>query len=498
MKTYPAKKNGFLSPIRRAAFLTLAAWAILAASNPATAQIVLANPHWNITLTDAGYSDFLLDNTPGFVGREYLSGEWGAAVGYRKGVTTVSPQWLEPNFVFPDWATGSPYVTVSSIVQTGINAAGLPIAQSVLSNGDLEVTQRFEMLDTIVGTPMGTKPASAIGAGTRVNSNRYVLQHSYTVKNTSGSAVSDVQLFQLLHGLNSQSGVFDNRSYTGALSDYRYDTTQRGVDTSYGTSLEDYIGFHAKVAPTAHEIGYYGVDPIDDHVSGKPSDGVHLSIEDNWQTAPYSTRQGTDSFAPPQLWVAGAQRWDLGSLAPGASVTSDILLTILTGAVVPTGGSTGSGNGGSGNAGGVDFSFDNVSGSGSFFAEFSRADGDEMDFRISNGDFSLPTFPVPGSLTQLWELEFDGAYDGDIVLTFAYDPLLLPPGFDENNLQIYHFNNGVWEALPGTVNTLNNTIQVTTSSLSPFILAGVPEPGSWLLTLAGSGLLTFIRSRRRR
>ena len=56
----------------------------------------LANPHWNITLTDFGYSDFLLDNTPGFEGREYLSGEWGAAMGYQvAGGPNVTAQWLE-------------------------------------------------------------------------------------------------------------------------------------------------------------------------------------------------------------------------------------------------------------------------------------------------------------------------------------------------------------------------------------------------------------------
>lgn len=41
----------------------------------AQGSLTVANPHWNITMTDGGYSDFLLDNTPGFQGREYLSGE---------------------------------------------------------------------------------------------------------------------------------------------------------------------------------------------------------------------------------------------------------------------------------------------------------------------------------------------------------------------------------------------------------------------------------------
>ena len=99
--------------------------------------LTLANPHWNITLTDAGYSDFLFDNTPGFEGREYLSGEWGAAVGYQLagGDGRVAAMAREPNFSFPDWVTDSGFRRESPIAQIGLNADNLPIAQSVLTNG---------------------------------------------------------------------------------------------------------------------------------------------------------------------------------------------------------------------------------------------------------------------------------------------------------------------------------------------------------------------------
>jgi hypothetical protein len=145
--------------------------------------LAISNPHWNITLTDFGYSDFLLDNTPGFEGREYLSGEWGAAVGYQvSGGASVKAEWLEPQFAYPDWTTNSKFTVASHMVQTGVNADNLPIAQSVIHNAHLEITQRFEMLDTVTGTPMGTSPASAGGAGTFNHSNRYVMKHTYTVK----------------------------------------------------------------------------------------------------------------------------------------------------------------------------------------------------------------------------------------------------------------------------------------------------------------------------
>ena len=126
----------------------------------------LANPNWNITLTDFGYSDFLLDNTPGFEGREYLSGEWGGAVAYQRSGHTQRPTWLEPNFMFPDWNTNSDFHVVTGIHLVGSNLDGLPIAESVISNGDLEITLRFEMVDTVTGTPMGVKPASAAGLPT--------------------------------------------------------------------------------------------------------------------------------------------------------------------------------------------------------------------------------------------------------------------------------------------------------------------------------------------
>ena len=151
--------------------LLAAALYLLPGTASAQTWLTLANPHWNITLTDAGYSDFLLDNTPGFEGREYLSGEWGAAVGYVRNGQTVAPQWLEPQFLFPDWPTLTTFHTTSPLTQTGLNADNLPIAQSVLANNDLQITLRCEMLDTIVGVPMGVAPASATCAARKLASN---------------------------------------------------------------------------------------------------------------------------------------------------------------------------------------------------------------------------------------------------------------------------------------------------------------------------------------
>jgi hypothetical protein len=311
------------------------------------------------------------------------------------------------------------------------------------------------------------------------------MNQTIVVKNISGVTLDNVQLFQLLHGFISQHGQYDNRVYPGKLAEFQHDITMAGIDDgaagnqSSSAGLEDLIGFHAKVAPSAFELGYYGIEGngVDDHSVGKPSDGVHLSVEDNWQHAPYLGRKNRDSFAPSQRWVSGAQRWELGSLPDGQSVSFEIVLSLLTGTkVVVTGGGGGTGgggscNGGSGHAGGVDFEFEDIDQEGTFFGEYSEADDDEMQEREDDGEFALPSFETPnGTRRQRWNLKYSGSHTGNIKLKFAYNPALLPAGYDENQLVIYHFRNGVWEKLTCKVDPATNTIEAVTPSLSPFML----------------------------
>lgn len=453
----------------------------------------LTNPNWEIQLTDAGYSDYLFDQTPGFVGREYLSGEWGAAVGYGKASGAVQPLWLEPVFSFPDWPTNSNFTTQSPI-SVSLKADGLPESFSVIANDDLRITQHVEMVDTLIGTPMGTSAASAASGG-RLMSNRYVMVQSYTMENTSSETLSNLQFFQMLHGLNSQMGVYDNRAYAGPMANYQYDVTLGGVDYSSVAGQYDYIGFHAQVAPTAVELGYYGDKAVDDHSStGKPSVGTHLSIEANSLT-------GADSVATDQYWVAGAQRWDMGSLAPGQSATMDVMLTILTGwevAPSPDGSASGSTNGAADNSpGGVDYSFDAVTDPGLLFVDYEAEDWDSIQQMIALGEIGPLSFAIPGDRLQLFEVEFEGSFDGQLILTFHYDPTLLPAEFNVADLRVFHWTGSQWENLGGTVDPLNHTITAYTDSLSPFAVAAVPEPESYLLLLAGlAGIAWRVRGKR--
>jgi hypothetical protein len=76
-------------------------------------------------------------------------------------------------------------------------------------------------------------------------------------------------------------------------------------------------------APSGWEVGRYGVSPADSHAVGKPSSGVHLSVEGG-------TLNGQDSFSPGNKWVSGAQAFALGDLNPNATATFDVLLSVNT------------------------------------------------------------------------------------------------------------------------------------------------------------------------
>jgi hypothetical protein len=479
--------------------LSLACWALLAVSTSGWAQetawgspyIIVGTPNWEIQLTDSGYSDYLGDLTPGFQGREYLSGEWAAAVGYKKGSQTVTPTWLEPKFVFPDWETNSNFTTQSPMTQIGVNSQNLPITSSVISNGDLRITQRAELIDTVTGMALGYSAASAAGSGQFVGSNRYVLQQTYSIENTSNEAISNLQLFQLLHGLTSQQGVYDNRDYGGALGEYRYDVTLAG-DSGNAAGQFDYISFSSKVAPTAVELGHYGTESTDSHSVGKPSVGTHLSVEDN-------ALNGNDSFTPTERWVAGAERWDLGVLQPGQVASMDVVLSIRTGWQVPAEGTSGSTNGGSSQVGGVDYMFEDTHSSGKFFVSYSAEDLKGIQEQVAAGEFGAPTFDVPGGTLQVFEIEFEGSFSGLVTLTVGYDTSLLPPELDPARLHVYHWKNGSWIDLGGVVDVVNHTITFATDSFSPFAIGvapGVPEPGALAMLAAGMGALVWRRKRQ--
>ncbi|MGE0384975.1 MAG: hypothetical protein AB7Q97_09620 [Gammaproteobacteria bacterium] len=370
------------------------------ATHPALGCESIENPSWRIELTDYGYADILVEKDQPLYFREYLSGEWAGALTYTAGEVTES-RWLEPEFIFPDWTTNSDFAPIAGITATGANNAdGFPIYESTVANPSIRVRQTFQMLDSLTGIEQGLEPAlSGADPGTGATSNRYVLRQTYEITNVSGGAISDLRLFQFLHGLNSEVSLFDNRDYGGAFGAYRYDTTQVGtvravvdLDADYDSperfailpnALADFgvtddmirswlgkdaefikaelaklfivadeiavllstseayqvnvdtIAFHSAVAPDAFENGPYGLQSAGDCHEG-PCGKPGIGVH-------LSVEGGaldgiTDFFAPGEFWVSGGQQFNFGTLGDGESVSIDFLLSIGTDqsvAVVP-------------------------------------------------------------------------------------------------------------------------------------------------------------------
>ncbi len=133
---------------------------------------------------------------------------------------------------------------------------------------------------------------------------------------------------------------------------------------------------------------------------------------------------------------------------------------------------------------------------GDFSVAFSVQDAAGIAMLVAQGAFGQPAFMLPSTLMQLFEVEYSGSLEGPLELSFNYDPSLFPEGFDERKLRVFHWTGTEWENLGGVVDTANNTITVTTNSLSPFSVAAVPEPETYALMLAGLGLVGFAARRR--
>ncbi len=146
---------------------------------------------------------------------------------------------------------------------------------------------------------------------------------------------------------------------------------------------------------------------------------------------------------------------------------------------------------GASHRGGTDVMFDNVTADGMANVDYAAIQSWDNPERFGIAGFDYT--PV-GSRPQIWDVEFDGTFDGEVTLTFCYDELLLE-GISEEDLRIAHYADGQWELLTNlALDPAANTITVSADTLSPFLLT-VPEPTTFgLLLLSATGLL---RRRRR-
>jgi len=112
------------------------------------------------------------------------------------------------------------------------------------------------------------------------------------------------------------------------------------------------------------------------------------------------------------------------------------------------------------------------------------------------------TIPVTGAY-HFWDLEFVGEEIDDAIgpngleLVLGYSDVGLS-WTDELLLRVWHFEDGHWSILPGSVDPYSNTITVMTPSLSPFGLSMAPVPEPSTSTLSALGIASFGWYRRRR
>jgi len=297
--------------------------------NARAATDTIENPNWEILVDEYGYSDLAYDLRPAYQWREYLSGEWAAAVSYTINSAETPPTWLNPDFIYPDWQANSDFV-IESIPGASTNAYGFRVFRTVINNAALRIQITSEMLDSTNGIPQGVSPRSNPVRSCTI-SDRYVFRQSFQIENISGETLTGFKFFKFIHSFQASAAVYDDRDYAPALNGYHYTISQQGYDIRWvGSSLLkavhfDTVSLHARVPPNAWEVGYYGIEGTDGHEygSGKPSVGVHWSVEAD-------SLSGLDSFNPGEKWVSGAMRFNLGTLTANASTNIEFLMSLRT------------------------------------------------------------------------------------------------------------------------------------------------------------------------
>ena len=91
---------------------------------------------------------------------------------------------------------------------------------------------------------------------------------------------------------------------------------------------------------------------------------------------------------------------------------------------------------------------------------------------------SPPAAPQNARLIAAYELApSNSTFEPAITLTIKYDPASLPPQVDESSLFIAFWTGSVWNSLPSTVDTSNNTVSAAVSHFTVFALLGNVSQG---------------------
>ncbi|MCX5632193.1 MAG: right-handed parallel beta-helix repeat-containing protein [Phycisphaerae bacterium] len=252
---------------------------------------------------------------------ETLSGDWAAAI-YFSGIQNNKGMWLTQHFNWPNW---DPVTDFNSGSYNEWNDPCNPIdnidtARSMVETNQIRVTIDYNLVD--LGEE-GYSPLSFIdanGNSAYVQSERYVLIQTYTIKNvrTDHNTIQDLRFFQFLHShptgtyYPAQFSSYSTANYPDALKGYdpqhpdlnfRYDISQwRSGDPE--TEHVDWIGFSSTIEPDHFDNGFYNeANGVDQY--GEPVTGTHIRIEN---------KSLNDEPNISAYDAAGAMEWDLGNL----------------------------------------------------------------------------------------------------------------------------------------------------------------------------------------
>ncbi len=115
---------------------------------------------------------------------------------------------------------------------------------------------------------------------------------------------------------------------------------------------------------------------------------------------------------------------------------------------------------------------------------------DSVSVSVKTADMAVSTpnaTPLKNSVQEITATSISGSTITTITslntsasLTLTYNESDLPPGYNENNIQLAYFDTttGQWEPVAATVDTTNNTLTAQISHFTPYgpIIEGVPDP----------------------
>jgi hypothetical protein len=279
----------------------------------------MSNPEWEIYITDFGYSDYMRSPQE----HDQLAGDWAAAIMY-EGIANGEAMWLEKNWVCPAWTSNSEFEVILPFTawdDPRNPVVGNDTGQSVITNGDVEITINCYMFDGY--TVMGLSPC--MDDPNRITSHKYVMLQTYTIKNLKCEDIRNLSIFQMMHahpngdfGPNNY-GVYDPTNYSDPHDDFfefHYDMTFFAPYQNWSPDLDDVIAFSASVQPTAYTVGTF---PSEGCCGGEPGCGsLHREVETD-------NLAGLNCLGPEE--IAGVMKWHLGTLKAQQEVSFTVLLS---------------------------------------------------------------------------------------------------------------------------------------------------------------------------